>query len=46
MKLVSSAFIEGGEIPALYTCQGKDISVPLSWKDVPSGAKSLVLIVD
>lgn len=46
MKLVSSAFAEGGEIPALYTCQGKDISVPLSWKDVPNESKSLVLIVD
>ncbi|MBE9569693.1 MAG: YbhB/YbcL family Raf kinase inhibitor-like protein, partial [Proteobacteria bacterium] len=34
------------EIPSLYTCDGRDISPPLAWKDVPEGAKSVVLIVD
>ena len=46
MKIVSSVFIDGGEIPMLYTCEGKDISPPLSWSDIPDGTKSLVLIVD
>ena len=46
MKLSSSAFQTNGEIPRLYTCQGKDISVPLHWEDVPEGTQSLVLIVD
>lgn len=46
MKILSSAFVEGGEIPALYTCQGKDISPPLHWEGVPEQAKSLVLIVE
>lgn len=46
MEIFSSAFEEGGIIPSLYTCEGKDLSPPLSWKDVPSVAKSLVLIVD
>ena len=46
MKITSTAFEDGGEIPSLYTCEGKDISPPLSWTDVPADAKSLVLIVE
>jgi Raf kinase inhibitor-like YbhB/YbcL family protein len=45
-KLTSSAFAEGGAIPAKYTCDGKDVSPPLAWSGVPAGAKSLALIVD
>jgi Raf kinase inhibitor-like YbhB/YbcL family protein len=46
LTLTSSAFKHNGVIPALYTCQGKDVSVPLAWSGVPAGAKSLVLILD
>lgn len=46
MILSSSAFVHQGEIPARYTCDGEDISPPLSWSGVPKEAKSLVLIVD
>ncbi len=46
LKLESSAFQEGAAIPQKYTCEGKDISPPLSWAGVPEGAKSLALIVD
>jgi len=46
MILTSTAFTHNGEMPSLYTCDGRDISPPLAWKDVPDGAKSLVLIVD
>ena len=46
MKLSSRAFTDKGEIPSLYTCQGKDVSPPLAWSDVPPKAKSLALIVD
>ena len=46
LKLVSSAFTEGGAIPKKYTCEGQDISPPLAWSGLPQGAKSLVLIVD
>ncbi len=44
--LKSSAFDNGAEIPARYTCKGDDVSVPLNWEDVPEGTRSLVLIVD
>jgi Raf kinase inhibitor-like YbhB/YbcL family protein len=44
--LVSPAFAPGGEIPRRYTCQGEDISPPLSWSDAPAGTKSFALIVD
>lgn len=44
--LESSAFPNNTEIPRKYTCEGADISPPLHWKEVPSGTKSLALIVD
>jgi Raf kinase inhibitor-like YbhB/YbcL family protein len=46
LELTSSAFVQGGEIPARYTCEGEDVSPPLAWTGVPQGARSLVLIVD
>jgi hypothetical protein len=33
-------------MPPVHTCDGEDISPPLSWSGVPAGAKSLALIVD
>ena len=46
MTLNSPAFHQNGHIPSKYTCEGQDISPPLAWEGVPTGAKSLVLIVD
>ena len=46
MRIVSTAFSHEGAIPAHYTCEGKDVSPPISWSDVPPGTKSLALIVD
>ena len=46
MEIRSTAFADGGAIPVRYTCQGENISPPLSWAGIPPGAKSLVLIVD
>jgi hypothetical protein len=43
--LSSDAFQAGGEIPAGYTCDGRNLSPELSWKNVPAGAKSLALVV-
>lgn len=44
--ITSTAFANNAPIPALYTCEGRDISPPLAWSGVPAGARSLVLIVD
>ena len=46
LQLTSPAFVEGKDIPGQYTCQGRDVSPPLKWSGVPTGAKSLVLIAD
>lgn len=46
LALRSGAFAEYGPIPARYTCDGEDISPPLTWSSAPRSAKSLVLIVD
>jgi len=45
--LITSAVLRNeGPIPTLYTCDGKNINPPLSITGVPSGVKSLALIVD
>ena len=46
LKISTSAFEHNETIPVQYTCDGKDISPPLSWSNVPDEAKSLALIVD
>ena len=46
MIISSPAFSSGGSIPKIHTCEGRNISPPLVWDQVPAGAKSLVLIVD
>lgn len=48
MEIVSLAFKEGGKIPVQYVMPGaggKNVSVPLSWKNVPVGVKSFALSV-
>jgi hypothetical protein len=46
LLLASPAIPPGGEIPSQYTCDGADISPPLTWSGVPEGTKSLVLVVE
>ncbi len=46
LSIMSTAFEDGGAIPAVYTCEGDDISPPLSFSGVPEVAQTLVLIVD
>ena len=46
ISVTSSAFEEGAAIPRQFTCDGADISPPLSWSGVPDGTRSLALISD
>ncbi len=46
MELRSSAFQEGGPIPSKYTCDGADMSPPLSWSGPPAETQSFALICD
>src|SRR3954463_9314493 len=44
--LSSPVFTHNGPIPPVHTCEGEDTPPPLTWTNVPAGAKSLALIVD
>jgi Raf kinase inhibitor-like YbhB/YbcL family protein len=46
MKITSSAFQEGGNIPSKFTCDGANVNPPLHIAQVPAEAKNLALIVD
>ena len=45
-EIKSSAFENGGLIPAEYTCDGSNLSPHITWKEAPDGTKSLALICD
>lgn len=44
--LTSTAFVNNGAIPQVYTCDGESKSPPLGISGVPEGAVSLVLIAE
>jgi Raf kinase inhibitor-like YbhB/YbcL family protein len=46
IEVTSTAFGEGDPIPEQYTCDGDEISPPLTWTGVPSDAAALALVVD
>lgn len=46
MKLMSSAFENGGVLPIKYTCDGENVNPPLQWDNPPAGTKSFVLIME
>jgi hypothetical protein len=43
---LTSVFENGAPIDSKYTGEGKDVSPPLSWFDVPNGVMSFALICD
>lgn len=45
MSITSSAFADGGNIPAQYTCDGGNVNPPLELKNAPQTAHSLALEV-
>ena len=44
--LTSKVFANNEIMPALYTCDGRDINPPLKINNTPKGTKSLALIMD
>ena len=46
LRVESTAFSQGGMIPSIYTCDGKDVSPPLTWTGGPAGTKSYAIISD
>lgn len=46
MNITSPAFGPNESIPSRYTCDGQGVNPPLEFSDAPTGAKSLVLLMD
>jgi Raf kinase inhibitor-like YbhB/YbcL family protein len=46
MRITSPAFSSGGVIPERFTCDGEDISPPLSWPRVPAGVRAFALLME
>lgn len=46
MRVTSPAFKHEGMIPSRYTCDGRDMTPPLRFEDLPKGAASLALVLD
>jgi phosphatidylethanolamine-binding protein (PEBP) family uncharacterized protein len=46
LAISSAAFHDNGEIPAVHTCEGEDLSPPLHFSGVPADAVTLALVVD
>jgi hypothetical protein len=44
--LESSAFVNAQAIPSRHTCDGEDLSPPLTWTNPPDETRSLALVVD
>ena len=45
-NMTSRVFADGGMLPSVYTCDGKNVSPPLSFKNVPKTAHSIVVLVE
>jgi Raf kinase inhibitor-like YbhB/YbcL family protein len=46
LVVTSSAFADGATIPKEFTCDGRNVSPPLNWGDVPAEAKSIALLCE
>jgi hypothetical protein len=46
LKLTSPEFQHSGDIPKRFTREGDDVSPPLSWSGVPTGTKSLAVVME
>ena len=46
MQLRSSVFSDGAAIPRRFTCDGEDLSPPLTWSEAPGETRSFVVLCD
>ncbi|HSX29405.1 MAG TPA: YbhB/YbcL family Raf kinase inhibitor-like protein [Candidatus Saccharimonadales bacterium] len=46
MQITSSAIQASGQVLPDYTCDGENVSPPLTFSEIPEGTKSLVLILE
>ena len=46
LQVTSSAFAANQPIPPRYTCEGTQVSPPLTWSGVPRGTESIAILVD
>ena len=46
LTITSDSFVNGGSIPAKYSCTGRNISPALAWGEPPAGTQSFALIMD
>jgi Raf kinase inhibitor-like YbhB/YbcL family protein len=46
ITVTSIAFSDGAAIPRRFSCDGDNVSPPLTWSGVPSSASALALVVD
>jgi phosphatidylethanolamine-binding protein (PEBP) family uncharacterized protein len=45
IKLSVPSLSPHGQIPAEFTCDGRNVSLPLKWGAVPAGTREMVLVV-
>jgi Raf kinase inhibitor-like YbhB/YbcL family protein len=46
ISITSTSFVNGGSIPARFTCDGENLSPELSWSQPPAGTEGFALISD
>jgi len=46
ISITSTAFRHDGAIPVKYTCDGDNVSPPLSWGEMPGNTRSIALVCD
>ena len=46
LKITSNAFRDGGDIPAMYTCDGEDVNPSLIIEQIPHETQTLAIIVE
>ena len=46
LTVESESFAPGGRIPTKYTCDGENVSPPISWSEGPEGTREFALLCD